>query len=77
MIQTAFKVHLILFVKISLTNLSYVRQILLLEEEKKKAIEIQTHPKTEGSIKTVDENLHYQIILTGEFINGNVNCAGF
>lgn len=76
MIQMAFKVHLILFVKISLTNLSYVRQILLLEK-KKKAIEIQTHPNTEGSIKTVDENLHYQIILTGEFINGNVNCAGF
>lgn len=32
----AFKVHLILFVKISLTNLSYVRQILLLGGEKKK-----------------------------------------
>lgn len=77
MIQMAFKVHLILFVKISLTNLSHVRQILLLGREKKKAIEIQTHPNTEGSIKTVDENLHYQIILIGEFINGNVNCAGF
>lgn len=73
----AFNVHLILFVKISLTNLSYVRQILLLGGEKKKTIEIQTHPNTEGSIKTVDENLHYQVILTVEFINGNVKCAGF
>lgn len=72
----AFKVHLILFVKISPTNLSYVRQILLLGGEKKKAIEIETNPNTEGSIKTVDENLHYQIILTGEFINGNAHCAG-
>lgn len=74
----AFRVHLVLFAQIPLTNLSYVEQILLLEEQKhQKAIEIKTHPDTEGSIKAVEENSHYQIILTGDLINGNVKCKGF